>query len=749
VSAPLLSSVLALLTFAAIVVIRPAAFYFDDFQSQYVPAYVDIARALREGTFPLLSPYSWFGGALAGEYQYGVFSAFLLPVVGIVGSLPLSPRGIAVALAAVHLPILAAGVAVMMRARGASHHLAVLLGTAVPLSGFFFCWGMADWFPMVTAFTWAPWTIWAFTRALETPFVLRRASVAAVFLYLTLSGGWPFTCLSLLVFCAFEAVVACGAERSVRPLLPAAIAWVLGGLMASPALLMLLAHAAESSRRIADKHVHGWTVSFKALLGVLVPSLSVSWQGFGGITIDPAVDTFLGLGIPVIVVTALVRGRGAAVRRALPELLLTLLFTALSMFAAHGQFRWPFRWLPFQSLAIAALAARLDGEPPGRRFTDSVVLGTTAALAALGGLLVGIENGTRTQIGVALGLSALCVFWLAASRVVRSELQGAVSVLVSCTSLVWVHVSLPNPHMAPSWPSGRAADAEQRFDSGRTYLSVHGPRAVYGPQSHTNPEDWALVHSGNRGMLEARRWVNGYSPLLPRGLRDWLELDWSGYVHADLYRCLTAYMSPGGLFDQLGISGLVVPMYLQGADAWFALTPELAQHWAIVHSSPRYHLLQRSVAPAAAQSAAAVHFVPDPAAAPRNCPAGALPVLLSESSRARSGISQVGETSLEVLEDSRLRARVRVPDGRDEPSAIVFTRPYFDGYRAFFGDAELPVEAAFGIAPCVLVPPGKGGELTLVYRPRAVVYGSILAGLAVLVVVATLLRRERARRVTA
>src|SRR4029078_9284341 len=58
---------------------RAPGFYFhDDMQIQYLPAIVELGRAARHGHLAVLSEYSWFGGALAGEYQHGVFSLFHL-----------------------------------------------------------------------------------------------------------------------------------------------------------------------------------------------------------------------------------------------------------------------------------------------------------------------------------------------------------------------------------------------------------------------------------------------------------------------------------------------------------------------------------------------------------------------------------------------------------------------------------------------------------------------------------------------
>src|SRR5262249_23509208 len=52
----------------------PWFFWRDDYQTYHLAGYCDIARSWSEGEVPLLSPYTWQGGALAGEYQYGVFS---------------------------------------------------------------------------------------------------------------------------------------------------------------------------------------------------------------------------------------------------------------------------------------------------------------------------------------------------------------------------------------------------------------------------------------------------------------------------------------------------------------------------------------------------------------------------------------------------------------------------------------------------------------------------------------------------
>ena len=69
-------------------VANPSVFWNDDYQISILPVLADVARSWREGHWPLLSPYSWACGNLAGEYQYGTFSVFVNAVVVVVSQLP-------------------------------------------------------------------------------------------------------------------------------------------------------------------------------------------------------------------------------------------------------------------------------------------------------------------------------------------------------------------------------------------------------------------------------------------------------------------------------------------------------------------------------------------------------------------------------------------------------------------------------------------------------------------------------------
>ena len=171
----------------------PHIFWNDDYQAQYLPVFQDIARAWDEGELPLLSLDTWAGGALAGEYQYGTFSVFINLCIVLVFKLGLGLAATAAALSLIHLSVLAAGTCLLALHRGLSVDLAVLTALAVCLNGWLLTWAAGEWVPALHSFAWLPWAWLGLERSLDPARGPWRALPAAIFLYLILSAGWPFT----------------------------------------------------------------------------------------------------------------------------------------------------------------------------------------------------------------------------------------------------------------------------------------------------------------------------------------------------------------------------------------------------------------------------------------------------------------------------------------------------------------------------------------------------------------------------
>jgi len=135
----------------------PLVFWNDDYEISILPVFADMARAWNHGEFPLLSPFSWVCGNLAGEFQYGVFSIFINALIVCVWKLPLTFPRQAAAVSIAHLAVLSAGAFLLARDRQLSTPLSILVALVASLNGWIICWGASDWFGALGAFTWLPW----------------------------------------------------------------------------------------------------------------------------------------------------------------------------------------------------------------------------------------------------------------------------------------------------------------------------------------------------------------------------------------------------------------------------------------------------------------------------------------------------------------------------------------------------------------------------------------------------------------
>src|ERR1700730_12353004 len=145
----------------------PLLFWNDDYELSILPVFADVARSWSEGALPLLSPYSWVCGNLAGEFQYGTFSVFVNAVVVLIWKFPLTFPQQAAALSITHLCVLARGGYVLARGRKLAPYLSVMVALVAALNGWIICWGATDWFGALGAFAWLPWAWWGMERALD------------------------------------------------------------------------------------------------------------------------------------------------------------------------------------------------------------------------------------------------------------------------------------------------------------------------------------------------------------------------------------------------------------------------------------------------------------------------------------------------------------------------------------------------------------------------------------------------------
>jgi len=89
---------------------------------------------------------------------------------------------------------------------------------------------------------------------------------------------------------------------------------------------------------------------------------------------------------------------------------------------------------------------------------------------------------------------------------------------------------------------------------------------------------------------------------------------------------------------------------------------------------------------------------------------------------------QFAAATISEINDSRnwITADVDVPNG-GAAALLTFSRPFFRGYEAKIGSAQLRVDSYRALFPIVEVPAGAHGKLTLIYRPWWLVAGGGLS----------------------
>src|SRR4029450_3734787 len=88
------------------------------------------------------------------------------------------------------------------------------------LNGWIICWGAADWFGALSAFAWLPWARWAAERALDPTRSHWRFLWPPPFVYLLITGGFPYTVLMLalvVAWLALRAVFEIGTRNIASP----------------------------------------------------------------------------------------------------------------------------------------------------------------------------------------------------------------------------------------------------------------------------------------------------------------------------------------------------------------------------------------------------------------------------------------------------------------------------------------------------------------------------------------------------
>jgi hypothetical protein len=714
-----LLSGLLIVTFCLILLWHdPQVFWNDDYELSVLPVFADMARSWSKGHWPILSPYSWVCGNLAGEFQYGTFSVFVNAIVILVWKFPLTFPQQAAAVSIAHLLMLAIGAFLLARDRRLSIGLSVFVALVASLNGWIICWGATDWFGALGAFTWLPWAWWGAERALDLRRTKWRFLWPAPFVYLLVTGGFPYTVLMLLLLIAWLSIKTMwerpqsrdSRDTKVPPtlaVLPMLLGVALGFGMSAPAWVALLEQVQGSARELQSPTAHWqWLVPPAALPGLILPCWTVKWADFSTRYLPhPATELACGLVAPAALVAGFSwRGR-MLVRPIKWELILMLLVLLLCMLPTAGLFRWSFRWLPFFHLVLAICAAEVLHQRPRSPNAATVAL----AVVVLTVIAISIfHTGGRYAYPVAWIFIGLAALWCLLERLLRdSEFQQWPPAVITFLALLATYIWLPTNSGVPKYNFSQELLKPAPLDPARLYLSIYPwAELTYAVVNKPQPVGQTL-RPGSTSMWAGLHFINGYSPIRAAGV----ARAFAASIHGEINPNVGTYLlndqaGSNGELALLGVDGIVVAREVN-------LTPQPSPEWEAVVSTDEGRVFHRRGAPfPRVRSVTSIGFRPD---------------------------EQFTSATISRIDESRnsVEADVDVPNGH-RPALLSFSRPYFRGYKARLGDQKLVVTSYRGLFPMVEVRAGTRGRLVMAYQPAWLVWGSGVAILCAFVMLSGL-----------
>ncbi len=691
---------------------NPLVFWNDDYELSVLPVFADMARSWSEGHWPVLSPYSWVCGNLAGEFQYGVFSVFVNAVIIVVWKFPLTFPQQAASVSIAHLFALAVGAFLLARDRHFSIPLSIFVALVASLNGWIICWGATDWFGALGAFTWLPWAWWGAARALDPRRSKWRFLWPAPFVYLVVTGGFPYTVMMLLILVAWLAIKSLAETRSISSVLPMCFGVALGFGLSAPAWLAILDLVQGSARELQPAKAHWqWLVPPAALPGLVLPCWTVNWADFSNHFLPhAATELACGLVAPAALIAGFFSSGRVLVRQIKWELVLLLLVLLLSMIPTAGLFRWSFRWLPFFHLVLAICAAealRILSRSP---IPATAMLALTAITAIAMVILrtTGSNAFPLTWIFLVLaGIWSLSAIWLRSS-----EFQKWPPVVITFLAFLATYMYIPTNCGVPRYNFSQELLKPAPLDSGRLYLSIYPWAELTYCEGNKPQPVGEVLRPGSTPMWAGLHFINGYSPIRAAGV----ARQFATSIHGEINPAVGSYLlnnqaGKDGELALLGVDGIVVARELD-------ITPQPSSEWESVLTTDEGRVFHRRGAPFAR-------------------------VRSITSINSRPGEQFAPATVLRINDlRNRAEADVDVPSG-DRPSLLTFSRPYFRGYQARLGNRKLAVTSYRGLFPIVELPAGAHGRLTLIYRPAWLIWGSATAIGCALVIVLTFTMRQQ------
>ena len=176
-------------------------FYFtDDYQTQYLPTYIEIGRILSNGEFPLVTTNSWMGGGILKEYQYAIFNPICLFVYFVIyklNTLNIEYDTIAIFFPVFHLILTSLGIFILCRFLKINLFASYFAGLSILHSGYLVFFVNTSWVGMLIGIPYLIFAIIAFLKC-ETK---EGVFFSIICTYLVITSGFPQNDILLGIVC--------------------------------------------------------------------------------------------------------------------------------------------------------------------------------------------------------------------------------------------------------------------------------------------------------------------------------------------------------------------------------------------------------------------------------------------------------------------------------------------------------------------------------------------------------------------
>jgi hypothetical protein len=419
-------------------------YYAGDQHEQFAPLWHIFGRQLRNGQWPAMDPAGWAGGNYAAEALTGIWNPvnlFNFVLTSYFDDLSMAAFVVTIEV----LSLLAIATFLLAREYGAGRVPAVLVATAVPVSGFTLWYEAAGWPAGLMAFTWVAhfwWSAHRHARGRLNPLV------PFLFGYLAMTTGNPYAALGLAVVTAaigVELLVRRRYARLAHLLVLGSCVGVVGLLVFLPLLGTNPVSARQQLAEIANDTFLVPDVS--DLAASSSPTYLPAILNWNGALLEQVPSTYFAWF--VLPLLPWLRWRPLWRRRG--SLISAVVVGGFYLLATLGPsnlwlFRWPVRLIEYLYLAVAVLfAVALSAGLAGDRMRQRAV--ASGAIVAVGAYLAwAVQPAGLNPLHVA-GLFLVAVLTaLAVAAWFRRGMRalGAVAVLGTAAVITLQTSAFPN-----------------------------------------------------------------------------------------------------------------------------------------------------------------------------------------------------------------------------------------------------------------------------------------------------------------